>query len=266
MSTIHLITTYYKAKEPERELENNECLHQNIENPNIHQIHLFIQGSDEPKQHNHQKVKIIKHGRRPTFNELFQYANSLNKEDIKIVANSDIYFDITIKKCSEALKKWDVLALTRWDVSPEKQLHFFNNFKSQDTWVFKKNIPQNIGNFFIGQYGCDNRLLHEFVSNGCTVGNPSFSIITHHLHNSGLRNYLLDPNYEYVKEPYGYVLPRYLKSTLQQYLNFNFVSLRYQYHKSRKNNTLLGKNYNIIERAYSLIAMKLFAFLTNRKK
>ena len=46
---FQLITTYFKSKEPEREAENLECLLQNINNPLIEVVHLFLQGTDFPE-------------------------------------------------------------------------------------------------------------------------------------------------------------------------------------------------------------------------
>jgi hypothetical protein len=39
------------------------------------------------------------------------------------------------------------------------------------------------------------------------IANPSFSIKTIHLHQSALRTYFEDSNYEFVMPPYGYLLP-----------------------------------------------------------
>ncbi len=261
-----LITTYYKAAEPEREAENMQCLLNNLDHPLIERVHLFLQSSDLPNESKHNKLHFIKHGKRPTFSELFAYGNTLSPNTIKIVANSDIFFDDSLQLVNKALRKWDVLALTRWDLGRENQLSFFANFKSQDTWMFRKNLPlTNLGDFFIGQYGCDNRLLFELKSNGLKIGNPSFDLKTIHIHNSGLRNYLKDPNYMFVKHPYGYINPHYLDTiNIKKFSNKNFVLLKYQYFKSVKNNTLFSVNFNYYQRIFAFFKMKFYAYLTNK--
>jgi hypothetical protein len=45
------------------------------------------------------------------------------------------------------------------------------------------------GNFTLGMRGCDNRIAAEFEIAGYRVSNPSKSIRSYHVHNSGIRNY-----------------------------------------------------------------------------
>jgi hypothetical protein len=263
---FELITTYYKAAEPEREAENLQCLVNNLKHPLISRINLFLQSNERPYLFHNDKIHYVQHGSRPTFSELFEYGNKIGNKVFKIVANSDIYFDETLELAAKALNKWDVLALTRWDCGSNNELNFFANFKSQDTWIFRDKLPHTeLGAFFIGQYGCDNRLLFEFKNCGLKVGNPSFDLKTIHLHNSGFRNYLKDPNYQFVKEPYGYITPHYLnKNKFTKFKNKNFVNLNYQYYKSAKNNTLPSVHFNYHQRLVAFIKTKFYAFLTNK--
>ena len=259
-----LITTYYKASEPEREIENLHCLTENIKNPLINNIYLFLQGLDKPEILDNDKIKYINHNKRPLFNELFHFANSLQCESIKIVSNSDIFFDSSLELVPRALKKWDILALTRYDLNDKVEYKFFRNFKSQDCWIFDKPIEGEIGNYFIGQYGCDNKLIFEFIQNKYKIGNPSFSIYTYHVHSLNLRSYFQDSNYQYVLPPYGYILPEYLKWNFNSILNIDYVSLRYSFYTSIANNNLLSYGSNIIIRLFCKIRSKIFAFLLNR--
>jgi hypothetical protein len=263
---FHLITTYFKSKEPEREAENLECLIENIKNPLIDVIHLFLQGDEYPNIEMGSKLKLIKHGKRPNFSELFTYSNNLN--GIKIVANSDIYFNETLKKSVEALKKWDVLALTRWDRLENGKIEFYNNYKSQDVWIFEKNIKKDIGNYHIGRHGCDNRLVFEFKKFGYSIKNPSISIQTIHVHNSNLRLYFNDANYEYVKPPYDYLLPIYCNKVEIQPKDIKkkYYMALYSFYKSKYNNTLPGLQNGIIERFLSFCKSKYFAYTLNSVK
>jgi hypothetical protein len=261
-----LITTYYRALEPEREIENLRCLKENLKNPLINNIYLFLQGLDKPEIVHNDKIKYINHNKRPLFNELFQFANSLKIDSIKIVSNSDIFFDSSLVSVPKALRKWDILALTRYDLNDNGDYKFFRNFKSQDCWIFEKPIKGEIGNYFIGQYGCDNRLIYEFVENNYKIGNPSFSIFTYHVHLSNLRSYFQDPNYQYVLPPYGYILPKYINWNINSLLNLDYVSLRYSFYKSISNNNLLSYRSNLLIRLNSKLLSKIYAFLLNRIK
>jgi hypothetical protein len=229
-------------------------------------IHLFLQGDEYPKIEIGNKLKLVSHGQRPNFSDLFAYTNNLN--GIKIVANSDIYFNETLEKSVEALKKWDVLALTRWDRLENGCIEFYNNYKSQDVWIFEKSIKNGIGKYHIGRHGCDNRLVYEFKINGYSIGNPSFCIKTIHLHSSNLRLYFNDTNYEYVMPPYDYLLPEYINKREKKIFNLmqKYYFARYSYYNSRFKNTLPGANSNYIIRIVAFFYSKYFAFKFNAYK
>jgi hypothetical protein len=262
---FHLITTYFKAKEPEREAENLECLEENLKNPLISELHLFLQGSEFPYIVD-DKLKLIQHGTRPNFSDLFGYANDL--KGIKVVANSDIYFNETLIKSKEALNKWDILALTRWDRLKNGELKFYNNFKSQDVWIFSNSIKHGIGEYHIGRHGCDNKLIYEFEKAGYKISNPSYSIRTIHLHLSNLRAYFNDPNYELVSGPYKYILPTYIQrehiKTAVEWISY--LQCRYSFYKSKSNNSFRHQSFNYISRISSWFLSKLYAFIVNRKR
>lgn len=259
---FHLITTYYKTSEIEREEENLKCLRENINNPLIACIHLFLQGNDYPEiEDTSKKVKYVNFEKRPFFSDLFAFANSLEKDIVKIVSNSDIYFDDTLNYSLDVLKEVDVLALTRWDELGNGNLEFYNNYKSQDVWIFNRKIEASIGQYHIGRHGCDNKLIYEFQKYKYTVVNPSLSIKVIHVHKSALRSYFDDHNYEYVKPPYGYLLPIYLsKEDLKsEVLKYKYYSSRYSYFRALRRNKLPGLNVGKIRRFVALIIEKIYA-------
>ncbi len=261
---FELITTYYKTSELLREKENINCLINNLNNPLISKVHLFLQSHDYPSLDYNEKLVIINHYDRPKFSELFSYCNLLEPETIKIVANSDIYFDDTLKYVEISLRKLDILALTRWDLLKNGRIKFYNNYKSQDTWIFKRTINESIGDYHIGRHGCDNKLIYEFRKLGYKLGNPSYCIKSIHLHQSELRSYFNDPNYEFVSPPYGYLLPTEIYNKDCNEDKLQFYSVRYQYYKSLSNDTLPGVKYHFIYRVFSLIFSKYFAFKINQ--
>lgn len=263
---FELITTYYKASEPEREAENIQCLQKNLNHPLIEKVHLFLQSSDLPNVSKADKLNFIEHGRRPIFSELFLYGNSLSRNNIKIVANSDIYFDNSLQLAKKALKKWDVLALTRWDYSENGSHDFYNNFKSQDVWIFKSFIDESIGNYHIGRHGCDIRLAYEFKKRKYKIINPSLSIKTIHIHSSGLRPYFEDPNYEYVSPPYLYLLPTYLNNfrELDEDKIKKFRKARYRFYRDVYLNQFTDSRINtFFGRFIALLRFKYYAFFIN---
>jgi hypothetical protein len=266
---IHLITTFYYSDEPDRNQENLKCLHNNINNPFINGIHLFLQGVEKPDlelfpEGLSKKITLIKFDRRPLFKDLFEYANSLNDTFIKVISNSDIYFDKSIVNIEKCLKYKDVVTLTRWDLQSDGKVVFYNNYKSQDCWFFRKIIPVDIGNFPLGQHGCDNRLLYELKKRGISYFNPSLSIKAIHVHQSNLRSYFKDPNYQYVDPPFEYALTNFCPGSEEQKsaeLKRYYVLNRYNYYKSYSNCTLPGKTTTTFSRSFAFLFSKFWAFL-----
>jgi hypothetical protein len=269
---IYLISTFYSSNEPERNQENLVCLHKNLHNPFIHGIHLFLQGIEEPdlellSDDLRQKLILIKFNKRPLFKDLFEYANTLNPKFIKVISNSDIFFDDSVRNIYQCLEEKDLVALTRWDLQAGGKLTFYNNYKSQDCWFFKRTMPDEIGNFPIGQHGCDNRLLYELKQKGISYFNPCLSIKAIHVHESNLRSYFKDPNYKFVDPPFEYALADFCPGSKEQVLpelKRYYALNRYNYYKSYTNNTLPGKATNTISRALAFFASKYWAAVYRR--
>ena len=143
---------------------------------------------------------------RPTFSEMF----ALCKPDmVNCIANSDIYFDETIRLAG-AITARACYALSRWDDGV-----LWHHLDSQDVWVIYGG-PHEIGApFTMGKPGCDNALLHILKSKGFVVTNPSKTIRCHHMHRVQWRSYLADPEGrarggakpERVPPPYAFCAP-----------------------------------------------------------
>lgn len=225
---LTLLTTYYRDKNEERNRENEICLKKNVQNTHIDRIYLILQSDQKPNIEN-QKIEYVNLGRRPTFNDFFCFTNRLvDNNTIFIIANSDIYFDESITKSREFLKSKELFTLTRWDLQKDNSIKFYNKYLSQDTWIYKTKIDDSIGNYFIGQHGCDNRLLHELKENGINVFNPCFSIKSIHVHMSQLRTYFDNPNYEFVDPPYKYIFPNSFYSPFRISLMKVFNPIKYE--------------------------------------
>lgn len=137
--------------------------------------------------------------KRMTYNEVFamteQYPTHIN-----IIANSDIYFETFDLKNTVNLftrhpaRNMICFALTRWDVLPDGQVQYMNRADSQDTWIFYGAVPKIEGaDFYVGGVaGCDNKIAYLLALNGYKVANPSIDIMTYHVHNSQIRNYIVN--------------------------------------------------------------------------
>lgn len=186
---IHLIINTYKA-ESVRQIELDICLEKNMALPflTIHDI--------QP---------------RPTYNDFFSLVckhiakGDFSNEDIFVIANSDIYFDETLLLANK-IKQCEVYALTRYDIK-RGQARFFDRPDSQDVWIFRGAIPPIVGaDFHLGVGGCDNRIAYLLSKNGYTVSNPSLSIKTYHLHESGVRTFNYN-KHKVIPPPYLTIAP-----------------------------------------------------------
>ena len=167
---IRLFYNYYEDKNTVRKREIDFCLQQNLGNPLLNTV-------------------IFETANKPTYDIFFQKINEVTgPDDINIICNSDIFFDNSIALVSTMPDK-AVYALCRWDWHGPNHIVFADRPDSQDTWIIKGRVDNVFGNFCLGVLGCDNRIAYEFEKAKYKVSNPSKSIKTYHVHNSGIRNY-----------------------------------------------------------------------------
>lgn len=200
---INLFTSYFLTSNPERQKELDECLRRNIACKAIDSIYLLIEAPMDLPILEHHKVTTVLIKGRPTYNVFFEIIKRMaTKDDWNIISNSDIYFDETLLHLSKYNEK-NCLALTRWEVK-EHCIEFLNRVDSQDCWIVKGHVSNVMGNFGLGTCGCDNAIAHRFYQGGYNVVNPSKTIKTYHLHNSGHRTYNVN---EKVPQPYKLLTP-----------------------------------------------------------
>jgi hypothetical protein len=168
---MNLFINTYQDKNPERQKELIACFEKNAA------FGIF---------------NIVQLNGRPTFKDFFNDVNKItHPNDINIIANSDIYFFELNYDYFTALDHDTCYALSRWDVQQDGSAVHYNNPGSQDTWIFRGAIKMVEGaNFTQGVAGCDNKIAYLLQQAGYKVINPSLTIKTYHLHNSGSRNYL----------------------------------------------------------------------------
>jgi hypothetical protein len=199
---VNLFVSYYNDEHEQRRSELEKCFRSNISNPLIDKVYVFCSEPDVELVLNFpnlDKIIIIKHDGKPTYQEMFDEINTRTREhEVNIIANSDIYFDTSINLMHK-IKPNECYALTRWEFGVAHQIQ--DRGDSQDVWVFRGKIKDiNYSEFCMGVPGCDNRIAHELQSAGYTVTNPSLTIKTWHLHESNIRRY--DYHKEHIPQPY----------------------------------------------------------------
>lgn len=179
---VNLFISFYKANSVARQNEIMECLKRNISNEYIDSVYVL---SESPVGFAHSKMIELSH-HRPTMAEVVQYANSVTSEtDINIMANSDIYFDVTVSMCKDFNLTGKVLCLSRWELSGR---HYDYEY-SQDSWIWEGVLNLTGGDYQFGLLGCDNKLAHDLFISGYALFNPSRHVKSFHFHNSNERNY-----------------------------------------------------------------------------
>lgn len=165
----------------ETKMNRIKCLQNNIDNKYIDHIHIFSDTQNlqdllsiiEGKYH----ISISFIGDRLSYKNWIEYANKHYPGYIKILANSDIYFDKTIDIIRhQEYNRHTMYAITRKDLSLTGEIHeskdFFsdsapktNPVYSHDCWIYKDELKiydLNKIDFKLGYDNCD-RLLKKFI-------------------------------------------------------------------------------------------------------
>jgi hypothetical protein len=191
-----LLINYYNDKVQKRQEEIDNCLLNNIKHPLIE--HIIVFKDKDILLPTDKKIIPINRKERPAYSDFFTVGNSYH--GIKILANSDIYFDDSLAYC-KMIRKNQVFALCRWN-GVNGTTEFYDRRDSQDVWIWTGIMTVKC-NFGLGIPGCDNAIAYKFMEAGYKVISPSKSIKAIHLHESGIRNYL--GKKERVEGPYMYL-------------------------------------------------------------
>ncbi|TNF49266.1 MAG: hypothetical protein EP305_03230 [Bacteroidetes bacterium] len=255
---VRLFTTYYTDNNPARQEEYLTALQNNLNNPLIAEVIVLHETKDQLPFSVDNLISVIIEG-RPTFQQFFDEINSRTQEtDINIIANSDIYFDKSLSY-AEKIQHKEVFALNRWDVLDKDHLRLFPKYSTGDTWIFRGKIKAAGMDYYLGQLGCDNKILFDLKKMGFVISNPSLIIRSYHLHASNVRGEYSDPSKNNrIPAPYVYTIPNVLNNTdwirtLFQIGPFHLIklclvrrSIRFQYYYDRKNN-LIEHEHELID-------------------
>jgi hypothetical protein len=179
---ITLLTNYYIDNNSLRQSELDYCLFKNLLNRFIYRVVIFHEAGVKLPADDKIISEIIDD--RPTYTDYFEYGNKLS--GIKILANTDIYFNTSILYCNN-IHNSQVYALCRWN-KVEYGLEFYDKITSQDCWIWKNDIHVK-ATFGLGIPGCDNAILYKLHHAGYDILSPSLSIQAIHVHKSEIRNY-----------------------------------------------------------------------------
>ena len=209
---IYLFTQFYIPKEDKRIKEVNDTLKNNLGNTHIKKIVLLNEriytpeelGLKSEKSNNLDKIEQIVIKDRLTYNLFFQYASAF--KGYLILANSDIYFDKTLKNIYKTPLSTTKSCFTQLRFESNKKL-FGPRSDSQDTWLFHSNNfpqPHMMFHFQLGQPGCDNKITFRLQQNGYKLYNEPFRIKTYHMHMSDIRHY---SGKDIIPGPHVHILP-----------------------------------------------------------
>lgn len=177
---MNLYIAPYLPKDSVREEELKTAIYTNCNLSFVNNVFLFQESV--PLEINHNKVININLNKRPTFQDLINYSNSLNCY-INIICNADISLTETFKHIT--IEDNDFYCLTRYD---NNEL-FYMASCSQDTWCWKNKCKITNANFYFGILGCDNTFAKLAQMHEYRVSNPSKKYKTNHHHLSNIREY-----------------------------------------------------------------------------
>jgi len=191
-----LLVGHYREFVESRRGEYAECVRRNAANPCLDEIHVFIEDTSDPAEvlaevavEHRAKLRFVELRRRLLFVDLFRYASDQLAGVAVAIANADIFFDDTLGLLAGRDLFNQLLCLSRWDEREDGSPIFYDQPWRQDAWIFEAPLRPFDAAFHLGLPGCDNRIAAEAAAVGIAVSNPSRSIIAHHLHCSGTRNY-----------------------------------------------------------------------------
>ena len=180
---FHVIVQWYEASTSKRQSEIDECLLENLRNPNITHVHVLTERNITFSFHSILANKLIQTvvGKRLTFESAFNYANTVLKGQVCSIANADIYYDHSIVDLMQNMKPNTVYATLRWDAKTNASSILMPRIDSQDTWTFQSPVQVNGIDFEVGRLRSDNRIAAQLMASNYRVINNPFVFKTHHL-------------------------------------------------------------------------------------
>lgn len=224
-----LFTQYFVHPNKKRAKEIRECLVQNCACSEIDRI-LLLNETDLSAEWatipGSEKIKQVVIGSRLTYDAFLNYVSQRVPANVfAILANADIYMDSSLTSLWRIDMTERMLALLRWDVRNGESTLFGPRPDSQDSWIVLSDSVRGtwdpaIFGFPLGKLGCDNAFAAHMLRNRFVISNPALTIQTHHLHESGIRNYSIKDVIS--SDIYLHLTPTYLLDTSQEQVPLSF--------------------------------------------
>ena len=181
---IILYQQFFKST-PEIESQNIFCLIKNINNKNIDKVVVLTEKDVIPPVSLQEKVVFKEIDKRLDYESWLNFSAEQYPDEIKVLANSDIYFDHTVKKLKE-IKDWDnkLFIISRKDLSKNGQIvlsretyqgesELIDPSFSQDAWVYRKKLKKFKADYLLGVWNCESAFRNNAVKSGVEVINLS---------------------------------------------------------------------------------------------
>lgn len=190
---IVLLVQYYKPADLVRAGEIDFVFSQNIKNELFDKIVIFDEAGNPFKSYQSTEVVSRPIEGRIKFSDFIGYisldADRLNS--VYVIANSDIILTPDVLYVSRALRKKELIALTRHERGAKVDNFFPDTY--QDTWIVSgdNDFSQLSGNdpITMGCPACDHLIATFFADSGFKIWNPSYNVRSFHVHESQFRSY-----------------------------------------------------------------------------
>ncbi len=210
-----LIQQYFKPSSGRRAREIQQCLYKNLDCSMIDHV-LLLNECEYKDLQAHPKLQTSILGHRLTYIDVMRTIQErVPAGDYVIFANSDIYFDDSLRYCWSVgmAEKSVCMALLRWEENTREI--FGPRADSQDSWIVARDTVARLAlseedfGYPFGKSGCDNAVALAMLKQRCFVVNPAHSVKTWHVHSSNIRTY--DPKDILYRTHYLHLDPTFIQ-------------------------------------------------------
>ena len=198
---VNLFIQFFIPQSHVRRNEINTCLKNNVKNPFISRIYLMNERiyTDQELGSSSDKIIQVVTPRRMNYSDVFNYCDSIKITGYIIIANADIFFNITLGNIfkSDIHLKPIMMAQMRYEYSHSPlKIKLYENITggSQDAWIYHSDFNNRLANnaafnFMLGMPGCDNHITYLFKLLNFKLINDPAAIMCFHYHSSNIRTY-----------------------------------------------------------------------------
>jgi hypothetical protein len=182
----NLFIQYFKTPDTWRQNEYDFCVKHNSKLKYFDNIYVI--SSDDLPIFSMNLIRLFCPSERPTYQYIFDLPEASESNDLNFIANTDIYFDDTVSLLERVVTDEIAIGLSRW--YPPDDHYYVNNYHiegraapgSNDVWVWRGKCKVKNGDFPIGYYACDGRIMKCFEEANYRVYNPAKDVKVWHKH------------------------------------------------------------------------------------